>query len=131
LTLSTNDTGRTFFATAQTEGGFPRFVIALTDGNNGYIRFQAPGSGTLIGQSEADYLRRSPLSPDLAGYNITQIGFRVNNFFDSYYAPDDLYLKTLDYSLDFYGAPVPEPGTWALLGLGSALLWSATRRRRK
>jgi hypothetical protein len=33
--------------------------------------------------------------------------------------------------LQFVGAIVPEPSTWALLGLGSALFWSATRRRRK
>ena len=50
-------------------------------------------------------------SPDLAGYNITQIGFRVNNYYDWFYAPENRYLNTLDYSLDFYGAAVPEPGT--------------------
>ena len=120
--LTTNDAGHTFFASALNEPRFVGFVAALTDGANGYIRFQAPAAFSWGVQSEVDYLRRSALAPDLAGYNITQIGFRVNNFFDWYYAPDDLNQKTLDYSLDFYGAPVPEPSTWALLTLGTAAL---------
>ncbi len=33
--------------------------------------------------------------------------------------------------ISFSPVAVPEPGTWALLGLGGALLWSGTRRRRK
>ena len=56
----------------------------------------------------------------LAGYNITQIGFRVNNFYDYFDVQEDRYFRQLDYSLDFYGAAVPEPSTWALLGLGGA-----------
>ena len=39
----------------------------------------------------------------------------------------------LDYSLDFYGAPVLEPSAWALLGLGGTaalVLWSKARRQR-
>jgi hypothetical protein len=35
------------------------------------------------------------------------------------------------YRLDFVVSAVPEPSTWALLGLGSALFWCAARRRRK
>jgi hypothetical protein len=38
---------------------------------------------------------------------------------------------TVSYRLDFIVTAVPEPGTWALLGLGSALFWCAARRRRK
>jgi hypothetical protein len=45
-------------------------------------------------QSEHDYLRRSSLAPDLAGYNITHINFRVNNFYNLYYAPDDIYFRS-------------------------------------
>ena len=45
-------------------------------------------------------------------------GFRVNNFYDYFDVQEDRYFKTLNYSLDFYGVSVPEPGTWALLGLG-------------
>ena len=37
---------------------------------------------------------------------------------------------TPDYSLDFYGAPVPEPSTWALLGLGGTAALLLRRKAR-
>ena len=131
MSISTNDTGRTFFANAFNEPGFAGFAAGLTDGANGYVRFSEFATFPFGVSTEAGFLGRSLAAPDLAGYSITQIGFRVNSYYDSYYAPENRYLNTLDYSLDFYGAAVPEPGTWALLGLGSTLLWSAARRRRK
>ena len=39
----------------------------------------------------------------------------------------DFYLDAISFSPN----AVPEPSTWALLALGSALFWSAARRRRK
>ncbi len=131
MILTTNDTGRTFVANAVNEPGFGGFVTGVTDGSNGFIRLQAPYPSSWGGPSEQVFLGRSSLSPDLAGYNLTQIAFRVNNFYDSYYAPDDVYLKTLNYSLDFYGAAVPEPSTWALLGLGGATALLLRRKARK
>ena len=128
MNLVTNDSGHTFFANALNEPRFGGFVAGLTDGANNYIRFQQLIS-SWSAQSEANYLGRSSLTPDLAGYNITQIGFRVNSFYDGYDGIDDRYYKRLDYSLDFYGAPVPEPGTWALLALG-ALGWGFWHRRK-
>ncbi len=131
MALTTNDSGHTFFANALNEPGFDGFVAGLTDGANDYIRFQSPYPSSWQVDSEQRYLGRSSLSPDLAGYNITQIGFRVNSFYDWYDGTEDRYLKTLDYSLDFYGAPVPEPSTWALLGLGGAAALLLRRKTRK
>ena len=130
MTISTNDTGRTFFANTTSEPGFNGFVAGLTDGANGYMRLQDLIPLTWGVGSEANVLGRSPATPDFAGYNITQIGFRVNNYYDWFYAPENRYLNTLEYSLDFYGTPVPEPSTWALLTLGAVALLRCRKARR-
>ena len=122
MTISTNDVGRTFFATALNDPGFSGFVARITDGVNGYLRLQDVFPGNWLEGREADVLGRSSLTPDFAGYNITQIGFRVNEYYDWFYAPENRYLNTMKYSLEFYGAPVPEPSTWALLTLGAAVV---------
>jgi hypothetical protein len=126
MTLSTNDAGHTFFANALNEPAFGGFVAGLTDGSNDIIRLQVPGIWYV--PDEQRFLGRSSLSPDLAGYNITQIGFRVTAFYDWYEPVEERNFRTLNYSLDFYGAAVPEPSMWALLALGSA---SALLLRRK
>ena len=130
MTISTNDTGRTFFASALNEPGFVGFVAGLTDGVNGWIRFQGGTPFSYLSQTERGFLSRSPSAPDLAGYDITQIGFRVNNFYDYFDVQENTYFRQLDYSLDFYGVAVPEPGTWALLALGSATALLLRRRVR-
>ena len=131
MTITTNDAGRTFFAKALNEPGFTGFTAGLTDGANGYLRLQDLSFLTWGVGREASVLGRPAATPDFAGYYITQVGFHVNSYFDWFYEPENRYLNTLDYSLDFYGAAVPEPSIWALLGLGSALLWPALRRRGK
>ena len=130
MSLMTNDTGRTFFANTLNDPGFAGFAAGITDGINGLFRFQQGSPGSFQDWSEQGYLGRSSLAPDLAGYSITQIGFRVNNFYDYFDVQENRYFKTLDYSLDFYGAPVPEPGTWALLGLGGTAAWLLRRKAR-
>ena len=132
MSLGTNDAGRTFFANALNEPVLGGFVAGLTDGVNNYIRFQN-GPPIILGSPlEQFYLGRSAAAPDFAGYTITQIGFRVDNFYDYFNVQEDSYFRQLDYSLDFYGTPVPEPATWTLLGLGgaSALLLRRKARRR-
>ena len=130
MTLTTNDVGRTFFTDALNEPGFGGFIASLTDGTNGFIRFQDGSTGAWLRQSEELFLGRSALSPDLAGYDITQIGFRVNNFYDWYDSAEERNFRTLNYSLGFYGAPVPEASTWVLLILGGFSILSFGRWRR-
>jgi len=120
MTIATNDVGRTFFANAMNEPRFSGFVGGLTDGQNGYLRFQDGSTGAWGLAAEQRFLGRSSLSPDLAGYDITQIGFRVSTFYDYFDPSENRNFRFLGYSLDFYGSPVPEPSTWALLGLGGA-----------
>ena len=130
MRIFTNDIGRSFFVNAQNGSGFHEFVTGLTDGVNQFVRVQADnGSWQVL--SENNYFRISPSNPDLAGYNITQIGFQVNNFYEFYNANEDSYFRRLDYTLDFYGAPVPEPGTWALLALGGTAALLLRRKARQ
>ena len=130
MSLSTNASGQTFFATTLNEPEFGGFVANLTDGVNGLFRFQQGSPGIFQDWSEQSFLGRSAAAPDLAGYDITQIGFRVNNFYDYFDVQEDRYFRTLDYSLDFYGAPVPEPSIYALLALGAAAWLLRIRSRR-
>lgn len=120
MTISTNDAGHTFFANALNTPGFAGFVAGLTDGANDYIRFSDYMPLPFGVATEAGFLGRSPAAPDFAGYDITQIGFRVNSYYDYFEPADNQYLSVFNYSLDFYLTPVPEPSTWALLGLGGA-----------
>ena len=131
MTISTNDAGHTFFANALNGPGFGGFVAGLTDGANGYIRFQDFLSSAGWGfATEAGFLGRSPAAPDFAGYNITQIGFRVSNYYDYFDTGENRYFNQLNYSLDFYGAAVPEPSTWALLALSGATALLLRRKAR-
>jgi hypothetical protein len=132
MTISTNDAGRTFFANALNQPGFAGLTVGLTDGANDYLRVSEYFFSTWKFGSEANFLGRSLAAPDFAGYEITQVGFRINNYYDWFYEPENRYLNTLDYSLDFYAVPVPEPGTWTLVGLGgaAALLLRRTRPKR-
>ena len=115
MTLSTNDAGRTFFVNTANSPGFARFVANLTDGTNGWIRFQ--NQYGYRSWTEAYFMGRSPVAPDLAGYNITSIGFRVQDFYDYYEVGDDRYDRQLDYSLDFYSGPIGPQPTAASLAL--------------
>ncbi len=131
MSISTNDAGHTFFANTVNAPGFAGFAAGITDGANDYIRISEYSSSFYGYLNEADFLGRSPAAPDFAGYTITQIDFRVDNYYDWFYAPENRYLNTLDYSLVFYGSPVPEPSTWALLGLGGATALLLRRKARR
>ena len=39
-------------------------------------------------------------------------------------------VSNTDYRLDFVVTPIPEPGTWVLLGVAGAACWAVRRRRR-
>jgi len=114
LTLFTNDAGRTFFANAANEPGFTGFVAMLTDGTNQFIRLQ-DYFNAWSHHRESDFLGRSSIAPDLAGHNITRIGFRVESIYDEYIASDDYWERTLVSTLDFYTGPIgPGPAAAGL-----------------
>jgi len=64
MTISTNEAGRTFFANALNSPGFAGFVAGLTDGANDYIRITDTSSPFYGFLHEANFLGRSPATPD-------------------------------------------------------------------
>src|SRR5689334_8093898 len=55
MNLGTNDTGRTFVANALNEPGFAGYVAGITDGTNGWLRFQDGEPAAWRRQSEQGY----------------------------------------------------------------------------
>jgi hypothetical protein len=65
------------------------------------------------------------LLPYFGGQPLTSGGYSM--YLSDQYLQNDP--TSVNYRFDFVVSAVPEPGTWALLALGSALFWSFARRR--
>lgn len=115
---------------------------------NDYFTFQVPGglqvqTITLTVNQQILVWLGSPIFGTEIGYRYTSTSENLIPFFGGsplpaatygmYMSDDNLQAlpTAVSYRLDFVLTAVPEPSTWALLGLGGALFWSATRRRRK
>ena len=107
------------------ERGQPAFALTLT--GPVVFNFANLGDGVVAGQEYTLFTSAAGTA-----WNLDQGSFTFN-------APDGFVVSssgvvtdgaTENYEVEFEAAPVPEPSTWALIGLGALLLMGAGRLRK-
>jgi len=133
--VTSNDVGKTFFASADTHQNFDNFTYLLTNGVNNLLFLVDIGSlmtsnDWLGAEWESVLISGIQDGVDLEGYDIDSIGLTVNELFLDYDADaikGGLTYFNYDITYTIHGEAVPEPSTVILLGLGGLFL----RKKRK
>ncbi len=126
--------------TAKNEDDFANFANLATNGvNNFYLFFAqwAGGGGAGGGAPESNWFCPSypcdDRPPDFEGFRLDSVRLLVHNLDFERFEPEPGVFVDLVYDLtyEFYGTPIPNPGTLVLItvGAGTIVLYSGMFRR--
>ena len=125
IALKPDNVGQTFsIASAVDDPDFDAFTALLTDGNSQNLIVWGRDSGGGGGHILPESTWFSGVSQDAFGYRIDQYDLTINELsittLNNY---TDFYVN---YTLQVYGTPIPEPATGSLLILGALTLTGRT-----
>jgi hypothetical protein len=134
--LSDGESGA-FIFDRETDPLFQPFADLLTNGVDDSINLVSVW-GKMIqagirGDSESFFFGRDTTigqPPDFFGYRLDWIRLEITDVhIDPFVVKEqEGLIATFDFTYEFYGSPVPEPGTCALLALGSFVFWKRKAR---
>jgi hypothetical protein len=114
--ITSEDVGQTFFASADTQENFDAFAFHLTNGINNSLILTDSTISAFPTYAESDLISGIQDGVDFEGYKIDSLALTVNELFLNYNGFRTNYSYDITYTI--YGAPIPEPGTVFLLGVG-------------
>lgn len=127
-TVSEQTIGQTFHVSAQSDADFGYITDLLTNGTQNWMIFFANGIDIDSWASDLSYKGDNT---DFTGQILDSISLTVNALDITYPAAGPQggtgTSFTWDVTLGFWGEPIPEPATFALLAIGAVVL----RKRKK